>query len=426
MQGGILPYEARAVEQTVCALLSADHFRALLKENDEFGHYFEEDIKRYVRTLDTELDASGAYLLFDTALSSLLRGRAATVAPGSTAQEAARAMSAHDADAVIVLQEGTPVGVVTEGDLAEKIVAAGRTPDTPVMALVERPPVALGANERLFDAVRTMMHHRIRRVIVVDPRAGQPGREDAPHVLGLLSTDDISHYRGLDPVATTELIERAASVEALADIRAESNRRLLRLYQQGVQSEDLFGVITELDDQLKCRLLHLVERQLREEQPQAAYDGAWAWLTFGTPGRRENTLYARQDNGLVYDDPPAGEEERARAWFAALAERAWAAYERCGFAPYESGILARQEPFRQPLASWRAAFQQWAEGVDAQATRRAAVCFDFRPLYGEESLADVLRETVAAHLPNPRLLAILMGKATEVNVPISFFGRFEL
>src|SRR5690606_39328632 len=124
------------------------------------------------------------------------------------------------------------------------------------MTLVERPPVALGGNERLFDAVRTMMRHRIRRVIVVDPQAGQPGREDAPHVLGLLSTDDISHFRGLDPVATTELIERAASVEALAGIRSESNRRLLRLYQQGVQSEDLLGVTAEFDDQLKRRLLH--------------------------------------------------------------------------------------------------------------------------------------------------------------------------
>ncbi|MDX1531266.1 MAG: cyclic nucleotide-binding domain-containing protein, partial [Rhodothermales bacterium] len=90
IQGGILPYEARAVEPTVCALLSADHFRALLKENDEFKNYFDEDIKRYVRTLDTDLDASGAFLLFDTALSSLLRGPAVTVEADATVREAAR------------------------------------------------------------------------------------------------------------------------------------------------------------------------------------------------------------------------------------------------------------------------------------------------------------------------------------------------
>lgn len=430
MQGGILPYEARAVEQTVCALLSADHFRALLKENDEFGHYFEEDIKRYVRGLDTDLDASGAFLLFDTALSSLLRGKVVTVGPESTAQEAARVMSDTDADAVVVVQEGAPVGVVTEGDLVEKIVAAGAPTDTPVMALVERPPVALGGNERLFDAVKTMMRHRIRRVIVVDPRAGQPGREDAPHVLGLLSTDDISHYRGLDPVATTELIERAATVEALADIRAESNRRLLRLYQQGVQSEDLLGVIGELDDQIKRRALFLVERRLRRERPQDVPEGragTWTWLTFGTPGRRESTLYSRQDNGLVYGDPEGEDEKtRAAAWYAALGEHGCAAFDRIGFASFESGILARNEPFRQPLSQWQAAYRQWAEAVDAHATRRAAVCFDVRAIHGDEGLADALLETIDAYTPTPRLLSILMAKAAEVNVPVSFFGRFEL
>ncbi|MDX1420857.1 MAG: putative nucleotidyltransferase substrate binding domain-containing protein [Rubricoccaceae bacterium] len=430
MQGGILPYEARAVEPTTCALVSADYFRTLLKENDDFAHFFEEDIKRYVRGLDTDLDASGAFLLFDTAVSSLLRGEPATVGADATVREAARVMSEIDADAVVVVQEGAPVGVVTEGDLVEKVVAAGKGGDTPVMALVEKPPIALGSNERLFDAVKTMMRHRIRRVIVVDPEAGEAGREDAPLGLGRLSTDDISHYRGLDPVATTELIERAASVEALADIRAESNRRLLRLYQQGVQSEDLLDVIAELDDQLKRRLLHLVEQRLREERPEAAVEGPaaeWAWLSFGTPGRRESTLFARQDNGLVYGDPTdVDDAAQAAAWYGALAEAACDGLEQCGLAPFESGILARQEAFRQPLSQWQAAYRQWAEGVDAQATRRAAVCFDVRPIHGDVDLGDALLEAIAAHVPTRRLITILMAKATEVNVPISFFGRFEL
>lgn len=422
LQGGILPYEARAVESTVCALVAADNFRALLKENEAFGNYFEEDLKRYVRTLDTDLDASGAYLLFDTALSSLISRDPATVGPDDTVQEAARVMSDADIDAIVVVQDGAPVGVVTEGDLVEKVLAQGKGFETPIMSLVERPPVALNGSERLFDAVKTMMHHRIKRVVVVDPNPGT----DAFQVLGVLSTEDISHYRGLDPVATTELIERAGSIETLANIRSESNRRMLRLYQQGVQSEDLLGVIAEIDDQLKHRLIHLVERDLRAERPEAAYDGDWAWLTFGTPGRRESTLYARQDNGLVYTDPSGADAERAASWYEALATRVCNALERCGYAPTESGILARDEAFRQPLSSWQAAYEQWAQGANAQATSRAAVCFDLRVLYGAEALGDTLSETIAAHTPNARLQALLLRQGTDINIPISFFGRFEL
>jgi CBS domain-containing protein len=267
-----------------------------------------------------------------------------------------------------------------------------------------------------------MMRQRIRRVVVVERGDGDtPGA-----LLGVLTTEDVAHVRGLDPVATTERIERAASVEELAAIRVESNRRLFRLYQQGVQSEDLVGVVNELDDQLKRRIIHLVAGEAAAAAG-GAYEGAWAFLTFGSPGRRESTLSARQDNGLVWADPadPAA-DERARAYFAALASRANAAFERVGFTSTETGLLAREEPFRQPLSAWRAAYAQWAGAQDAGATDRAAVVFDMRALYGEDTLADALRDEVATHLPNDRLVRVLLQRGTSVHMPVGFLGRFEL
>lgn len=422
MQGGILPYEARAVEQTTCALIAADTFRTLMKENEAFRLYFEEDIKRYVRTLASDVDASGAYLLFDTPLASLVARAPVTAAPETPVREVAAAMAGAATDTVVIVQDGAPVGVVTEGDLVRKVVATGAPGETPVMSLVERLPVALAGTERLFDAVRVMMRQRIRRVVVVERGDGDtPGA-----LLGVLTTDDIAHVRGHDPVATTERIERAASIEELAAIRVESNRRLYRLYQQGVQSEDLFGVVNELDDQLKRQIVHLVTAELAASGADV-YDGAWTFLTFGSPGRRESTLSARQDNGLVWADAPdeAG-AERARAYFAAFAERANAAFERVGFTATEIGLIAREEPFRQPLSAWRAAYAEWTRASDAGATERAAVVFDVRTLYGDDALTDALRAEVAANLPNDRLARVLMQRGTSAHVPLGFLGRFEL
>ena len=423
MQGGILPYEARAVEPTVCALLSADAFRQLLKSDEAFRAHFEEDLQRYVRTLGTEMDASGAFLLFDTELAALIRHPAATVSPETALQEAARTMASAETDTLVVVPDGAPVGIVTEGDFVEKVVAAGRAPDVPVMALIERPPVTLNGSERLFDAVREMMRHNIRRVVVVDDEAAAGTHA----VLGVVTSEDISHYRGLDPIATTEQVEKARTVEELADIRTESNRRMIRLFQQGVHSADLLGVIAEIDDQLKRRLLFLMERKLREEHPEAAYEGPWAWLSFGTPGRRESTIYARQDNGLIYADPPGDEAaERAARWYGLFAERASAALERCGFPPTQHGLIVREEAFRQPLAQWQAAYTAWTQGADPDATARAAVVFDVRTMYGDEGLCDALRETYTALLPNPRLRRILLRQGTRVPAPLSFFGRLDV
>ena len=418
LQGGALPYEAHAVQQTSCALISADSFKRLVDENEAFRAYFEADIQRYVRMLDEDIDASGAFLLFDTTLGDVLRAEPPTIEVGATILETARAMSEMDADAVVLVQDRVPMGVVTEGDLVKRVLAEQRSPGDPVMTLVERPPIALGTNERLFDAMRTMMRERIRRVVVVD---GDDGR-----LRGLLTAEDMSHYRGLDPVATTERLERARSVEELAGLRADSSRRLYRLYHQGVHSEDLLDLVTEVDDQLKRQVLKTVEAELAAELGDGVFYGPWAWLTFGASGRRESVLRAWQDNGLVYADPDPADAERAAAYYERLATRAVKALQQCGFGDPENGVDAGSEAFRQPLSSWTAAYQAWASGTDAESTSRAALCFDLRTLYGDEELGETLRQTVAANLPNERLAKILAREGTRIDIPLSTFGRIEV
>ncbi len=423
LQGGILPYEAKAVEPTVCALLSAEHFQNFYKHDPTFAAYFDEDLKQYVRTLDTEMDASGAFLLFDTSLANVVYHAALTCGPDATVQEAAQLMRDNEGDTVLVVHDGSAMGLVTEGDLVNRIIAAGASASTPVMDLVERPPITLSGSARLFDAVRVMMEYRIRRVVVTSDK-----KDDARPILGIISAEDIAHFRGLDPVATVERLEKARSVGELGTIRNESNRRLFRLYQQGVQSEALLEVVAEMDDQLKARLLHLVEREAREAQPELAVDLPWAWIAFGAPGRREAALYTSQSNGLVYADPGSDDEaQRAADWFAYLAERAVEALGEVGIRPSDSGILASEEAFRQPLAQWIAAYDQWIAGADANASLRAALCFDLRPIYGDDDLVDSLRDAIRTRLDGARrFLALLMREATKNRPPISFFGRFEL
>ncbi|MEO0558783.1 MAG: putative nucleotidyltransferase substrate binding domain-containing protein [Bacteroidota bacterium] len=277
----------------------------------------------------------------------------------------------------------------------------------------------IGTHERLFDAVRAMMRYRIRRVIVVDPETGT--------LRGLLTSEDISQYRGLDPVATTERIERGRSIAELAALRSDSNRRLYRLYHQGVHSEDLLDVVSEVDDQLKQRVLELVEREVREEAGEAAPpEGQWAWLAFGAAGRQESVLRGWQDNGLVYADPAPGTEAPTAAFYETLATRAVEAFRTCGYAEPENNVSASHASFRQPVSAWVAAYATWTEGADAEATSRAALCFDVRSIYGEESLVDLIHRTIRKRLPNARLSAILARRGTIVELPLSTFSRFEV
>ena len=423
LQGGALPYEARAVEEgTACALVAAETFAALSAGNEAFRAHFDAEVKRYVRLGTDDVDAAGAFLLFDTELGRVLRDQTASVDATATAREAAQAMAASEADAVVVLQDGVAIGVVTEGDLVERVVAAGLDAGTPVMALVDRPPIALRSDERLFDAIRTMMRHRVRRLVILDGETGA--------LRGLLTSDDVNHFRGLDPVATTERLERVDSVAALAALRQDSNRRLYRLHYQGVHAEDLLDIVTEVDDQLKHRLISLVEAGLRAEAAAAGEalppDDAWAWLTFGPAGRRESVLRAFQDNGIVYSDPAPADAEAFASYYERLGTRVVDGLRTCGYADSENGLSAALPAFRLPLSAWKTAYARWTTAADPDASAAAGLAFDVRALYGDDALAEALRATVRAHLPSPALTAVLAREAARTSVPLGTFNRFEI
>ena len=165
---------------------------------------------------------------------------------------------------------------------------------------------------------------------------------------------------------------------------------------------------------------------MRAELGGAFFEGPWAWLTFGASGRNESVLQAWQDNGLVYADPDPADAERAAETYRVLATRIVEAMKTCGYAEPENEIDASREAFRQPLASWRAAYATWAAAESAASTAAASLCFDVRAIAGDEALAEALRQTVAERLPNPRLSAVLAREGTKVPMPLTTFGRFDV
>lgn len=435
MQGGTLPYEARASEQTTCALLPAEDFHRLRKTYEAFNEYFREEVRRYVRTLNADVDASGAYLLFDTRLGSIVRREPVLAEPQSTVKDTARLMAEERSDTIIVVEDRIPVGIVTEGDIVRVVGTNDISESDSVMSLVTRPPIALHAEDRLYDAVRTMMEHRIRRVVILQPSEGTPEdgeeEEESPEqILGIISNEDISHIRGMDPVATTEHIERARSIESLASIRREALQGLHRLSGQGVQSEDLFDIFAEVDDQIKQRLLAHVEQQTREEmeeeEPGSFYEGSWAFMAFGAGGRREPSLNARQENGLVWADPDETDAERAKSTYARLAQHTSEALATCGYPTAEHGILASENAFRQPLSVWIEAYNAWATAENAESTARSTPTFDLRIIHGDEVLGQILHDTVQEYLPSRRLARVLVRRGATATIPLSSFKRFEL
>ena len=100
-----------------------------------------------------------------------------------TIAEAARAMKQKNVGALIVVNAGRPLGVLTDRDIVVDVVAAGKDPDAVrVEDVMRKKPATLREDLGLMDAARVFAKTGVRRLPVVD-KAGR--------VSGIVALDDL-------------------------------------------------------------------------------------------------------------------------------------------------------------------------------------------------------------------------------------------
>jgi CBS domain-containing protein len=90
--------------------------------------------------------------------------------PDQTVREAARLMAQNDCGAIPVVEEATRqvVGVVTDRDLAVRVLAEGKGPDTRVAEAMTPDPACCSPETDVDKLVGMMADRQVRRVPVVE------------------------------------------------------------------------------------------------------------------------------------------------------------------------------------------------------------------------------------------------------------------
>jgi CBS domain-containing protein len=117
--------------------------------------------------------------------------------PGTPVVEAARLMRSEDVGSIPIVEGDRLVGIVTDRDIAIKIVAEGKDAQTPVGEIASRDLVTIDPEQGLEEAARLMGQHQLRRLPVVE----EDGR-----LVGIVAQADIAQS-GHDSL-TGEVVEK--------------------------------------------------------------------------------------------------------------------------------------------------------------------------------------------------------------------------
>lgn len=111
------------------------------------------------------------------------KGHAAhAIGPDATVLDALKLMAEHGIGALLVMQGGNVLGVVSERDYARKVALLGRTSrDTPVSQVMSAPAVTVAPDDTTDACMRLVTDRHVRHLPVLEDGS----------VIGVLSIGDL-------------------------------------------------------------------------------------------------------------------------------------------------------------------------------------------------------------------------------------------
>ncbi|MCX7794572.1 MAG: DUF294 nucleotidyltransferase-like domain-containing protein [Thermodesulfovibrionales bacterium] len=407
-----------ATEDTICYLLPKEKVLQLLDRNAIFTEYFlKSHLSRYLDKTLKEIQKKSLSLtppdraLFTTRIEDIASKNVITVNQNITIREAAEIMAKNKISSVVIVDEkNLPVGIVTDRDLREKVVARARDVNEPISNIMSLPLIRVDANDYCYEAILKMIRHRIHHLLVI--KNGE--------LNGILTNHDLLLLQGTSPLALAQEIQSQQTIEGLASLSKKIPRLVGLLLKEGARASNITKITSEINDSLVKRVLELSEK--RFGKPPLPY----CWIAYGSEGRKEQTFKTDQDNAIIYADPSDEKEAKeAKEYFNTFSEYVISSLVECGFPLCPGNYMANNPKWRQPISVWKKYFSDWITTPTAQAILSSVILFDFRPVHGELTLGEKLREHLLETLRNQDIFLVHMARLTvNVKPPIGFFKTF--
>ncbi|WP_127346692.1 DUF294 nucleotidyltransferase-like domain-containing protein [Pseudidiomarina mangrovi] len=423
LSGRAVINKLQLVEDGIVYIVPATVFNQLRQQQQEFERYFirahgqrllEEQGGRAVGRPQSSWQAAADSSLQRT-VAEVLQRQPVMLPSHTSIRAAAERMRDERVSSVMIVDHDavkepapyTLVGILTDRDLRNRVVAQGLSSELQVNAVMTQAPAAVYGRQSLMDVLAVMTQHNIHHVPVLD---------DNEQPLGMITNTDLMRQQRSEPVMLISAMNKAGD---LAELVAQATEipAYMQSFAARVSDTPMVGrLLATLTDAMTKRLIHFYERE------HGVAPAAYGWLAFGSQGREDQTLSSDQDNGLLLND---GLNEAQLAWFAGLGEYVCDGLHQCGIPLCPGNIMASNADCRRTLSGWLERFSQWTREPTPKALMYCQIFFDSRLVHGHKRLYQQYRQQVAELGQQDFFLANLARLQVSVQVPLGLFNRFR-
>lgn len=403
-----------AFEDTIAYLIPREVILAVLQKNPPVNEYF---LKSFViNFIDKSHDearqrivgiGSGEQLLFTTTVREMLRRAPVTAAPDTATRDVAAEMVRQGVSSVVVVDgDGRSVGMVTDRDFREKVVAGGADPGEAISNVMSSCLYSVDSDEYCFEALLKMMRYRVHHLPVIDKGS----------LRGMITNHDFMVLQGMSPTVLVKDIEKARVVGDIKKTVPSLWKAVAGLLREGARARNITGFITELVEKMINRLLDIIEEEIGK--PPLPY----TLFLYGSGARRELVLDLDIRLGAVVEDTDDPEQaEQAEKYFRVLRGKLEENLrECCPQAGPEKMFMAN---CLRSMGEWQGGLKNWREEIKNGLP--LAEFFEIRAIRGDAVRVEVLRNVIVNGDGPTREMMNYLGKVImEHRPPLGFFKKF--
>jgi CBS domain-containing protein len=362
------------------------------------------------RITQEKIDKEQSLQFFSNSISSVIRRNVLSCGATHTIKDAANLMKQHRCSSILIKQDGKFVGIATDQDFRNRVVAANLKISNPISDIMSYPLISISDHASVFEAFIKVMKSEIKHLAVTN---------NDNTAIGVISNSDLINAQGKLPFLYIKDINQAESYEEISQKQKQLPQSIYTLINGGAKAQNINNFVTAITDAILDKLIKLAIQEIGE--PPARF----AFMVMGSEGRKEQTLKTDQDNAIIFEDVNEQDKDSVNRYFLKLGEHVCNMLDKTGYDFCKGNIMAKNPKWCQPVSMWNKYFKEWIFNASSETLLKTSIFFDFRFGYGDIGLVNDLRTTLFDFLDSRSVFFRYMAENTsQFRVPVGFWGNF--
>lgn len=338
-------------------------------------------------------------------VQDFMNSPAISVGTHTELRDIAKLMVEKSISSVIVTDEsGKLIGIVTEKDLVERVIAKGEIPGKlSAKDVMTHNPHTVQLHEYYYEVLTKFYKYGIKHLPVV--QGGKP--------VGIVTFATLMTKRDRNSMNILRTIEES-SFENLPIVKAAIYDVLSNLINDEISTIHTLEIITKFYDRLARHCVKLAVTSL-EDKGVGSPPVPFAWYQMGSGARGEQFMLTDQDHFLVYSDVKQENASHVENYFQQLGEEIVLHLEQAGYTRCKGLMMASESQWRGSIGAWRNRLHQWALQSTPEQILLGYNFLSFRFLYGDISINNAFIKMVKRQLRKSATFLYYMAQQERDN-----------